>query len=77
MKKNFIIAVLIILTVLSLIFGLYQKDIADKFEAKLSKELLNKEKERKCTESLIQDLQKRTNMMKKELEVKNKINRPN
>jgi hypothetical protein len=47
MKKNIIIVALSIFFLISLTFGVYQKNRADKLEIKLSNELLMNEKQNK------------------------------
>jgi hypothetical protein len=58
MKKNFIIALLIVISILSLSYGFYQKKRADEFEAKLSKQLLDEEIVRKVQENYLKKIQR-------------------
>ena len=56
MKKNLVVGMLIFVSLLSLTFGYYEKDRADKLEENLSKELLMKEAITKHSEDVMQQM---------------------
>ncbi len=59
MKKNLVVGMLALVSLLSLTFGYYEKVRADKLEENLSKELLMKEAINKNSEDVMQQMQQK------------------
>ena len=64
MKKNLVVGMLIFVSLLSLTFGYYEKDRADKLEETLSKERLMKEAITKHSEDVMQQMQQKVEAKK-------------
>lgn len=64
MKKNLVVGMLALVSLLSLTFGYYEKVRADKLEENLSKELLMKEAINKNSEDVMQQMQQKVDAQK-------------